>query len=291
MDVNLDASQVPTDHSPIATPEVISPVVALSTQTLTIASLGFAVLLVALLVSFSRRRSKAKGNTLLLIGPSDAGKTAILSSLVYGQTLPSHTSLQTNTSVVSLGDAQKPLLAVDIPGHPRIRDQFNEHLVNAKAVAFVVDASTVSRSGPAVAEHLHLILHALTSLPPSQTAPAFAIIAHKCDLLKATASASADQLAIGRVRTVLERELDKRRASHAGGVGVESLGSEEEGSSELGGLECTGGGEFKFDQWEGGEVTFVGSSVIVGKESGVESEKASSSIGLSSFREWLEELR
>lgn len=135
-----------------------------------------------------------------------------------------------------------------------------------------------------------MILHALTSVPPTQSPPAFAIVAHKCDLLKPTSSASADQLAIGRVRTVLERELDKRRASHAGGVGVESLGSEEEGSSELGGLECTGGGEFKFDQWEGGEVTFIGSTVTVGKDSEVESEKASSSVGLSSFREWLSEL-
>jgi len=44
------------------------------------------------------------------------------------------------------------LRVIDIPGHPRIRDQFREHLSDANAVAFVVDASTVSRNGPAVAE-------------------------------------------------------------------------------------------------------------------------------------------
>ena len=108
-------------------------------------------------------------------------------------------------------------------------------------------------------------------------------------MLKATAQATPDQLAINRVRTVLERELEKRRTSHAGGVGVESLGAEEEGSSELCGLECTSGGEFKFAQWEGGEVTFIGSSVTFGKAEG-DSEKSSSLDGLSSFREWLEEL-
>ena len=70
---------------------------------------------------------------------------------------------------------------------------------------------------------------------------------------------------------------------------MESLGAEEEGSSELGGLECTSGGEFKFAQWEGGEVTFIGSSVAFGKAEG-DSEKSSSLDGLSSFREWLEEL-
>ena len=72
--------------------------------------------------------------------------------LVSGQALPTHTSLQTNTSVVSLSGTSKSVLAVDVPGHPRIRDQFHEHLPDAKAVAFIVDASTISRSGPAVAE-------------------------------------------------------------------------------------------------------------------------------------------
>lgn len=38
---------VPNDHTPVPTPEVVSPVVAISTQTLTIASLALAVLLVA----------------------------------------------------------------------------------------------------------------------------------------------------------------------------------------------------------------------------------------------------
>ncbi|KAH8106791.1 P-loop containing nucleoside triphosphate hydrolase protein [Cristinia sonorae] len=276
-------------YTPIPTPEVVSPVPAITSQNLIFASLGVAVLLVALLVGLSRKRSKSRGNTLLLVGPSDGGKTAILSSLLYGQTLPTHTSLQTNTSVIPLPGSQKSLLAADVPGHPRIRDQFQEHLPDAKAVAFVVDASTISRNGPAVAEHLHLILHALTSLPPSQNAPAFAIIAHKADQLKASASTSSEQLAINRVRSVLERELEKRRTSHAGGVGVESLGSEEEGSSELGGLECEGGGEFKFAQWEGGEVTFIGSSVTIGKEGAVVDEK-SSTAGLFSFKEWLEGL-
>ena len=37
-------------------------------------------------------------------------------------------------------------------GHPRIRNQFQEHLATTKAIAFVVDASTISRNGPAVAE-------------------------------------------------------------------------------------------------------------------------------------------
>lgn len=99
---------------------------------------------------------------------------------------------------------------------------------------------------------------------------------------------TAEQLAINRVRTILERELDKRRTSHAGGVGVESLGGEGEEGSELGGLECTGSGEFRFAEWEGGEVSFFGTSVAVGKAVPTEDEKGKD--GLAPFSEWLLEL-
>jgi len=60
--------------------------------------------------------------------------------------------LQTNSSTLALPERKKTIRVVDIPGHPRIRDQFQEYLDDAKAVVFVVDASTISRNGAAVAE-------------------------------------------------------------------------------------------------------------------------------------------
>lgn len=60
--------------------------------------------------------------------------------------------MQTNLAEVTLPNAQKTIRTIDVPGHPRIRDQFKDYLPEAKAVAFVVDASTVSRNGAAVAE-------------------------------------------------------------------------------------------------------------------------------------------
>lgn len=72
--------------------------------------------------------------------------------LAYHQTLPTHTSLQVNSAVVSSASGQREHLVVDVPGHPRIRDQFKEYIPDAKAVVFVVDASTISRNGPLVAE-------------------------------------------------------------------------------------------------------------------------------------------
>ncbi|KAF7363590.1 hypothetical protein MSAN_01015800 [Mycena sanguinolenta] len=276
--------------APQITPEVVPVMPAtpiFTSQTLTIAAFSLAVACLAILIFFTRRKSRSKGNLLLLVGPPDAGKTAILSTLVYNQTLPTHTSLQTNVSTVALPEVKKTLTVVDIPGHPRIRDQVSEYIGDAKAIAFVVDASTVSRNGPAVAEHLHIILNALTSLPPSQVLPSLVILAHKSDLLKSgtAASATSESLAINRVKTILERELEKRRASQSGGVGVEGLGEEGE-RTEMGGLECSGEkGVFRFDAWEGGEVLFLGTSVKVGQ--GVQEEEKTDTDGLSSLRQWM----
>jgi hypothetical protein len=125
----------------------------------------------------ARRKSKSTGNTVLFVGASDAGKTAILSSvsrqlplhtlsevprlkyfwirlvqLAFHQQPPTHASLQTNSSLITLPNVKQPVQAVDIPGHPRIRVQYRDHFNDAKAIVFVVDASTVSRNGAAVAE-------------------------------------------------------------------------------------------------------------------------------------------
>lgn len=279
MDPSLNPSVTITPQ-----PEVLLPSSVFTRQTLVIASLSLGIVLLAIFFILTRRRTSARGDAVLLVGPLDAGKTAILSTLAYKQTLPSHTSMQSNSAVVPL--AQKTLRIIDIPGHPRIRDQFREHMQDARGIVFVVDASTVARAGPAVAEHLHQVLHAITSLLPSRPTPALLIVAHKSDLLKPTAQATPDQLAINRVRTILERELERRRASQAGGVGIEGLGAEG-AESELGGLECSGAGEFKFENWEGGDVSFVGTYVAVGATVSAIEEKGH---GLSPFNEWLEGL-
>ncbi|KAL4067898.1 signal recognition particle receptor beta subunit-domain-containing protein [Scleroderma yunnanense] len=270
------------------TSEVVPFIGSLSTQSIALVSFVAAVFLF-LVLTLMRRRSTSRGNSLLLVGPPDSGKTAIFSTLSYNQTLPSHMSLQTNSTVVALSGS-KILRVVDVPGHPRIRDQFRDHLGVAKAIVFVVDASTISRNGHAVAEHLHQVLHAITSLPPSHPTPPLVILAHKTDLLKTSAStSSAADIAISRVRTILERELEKRRASQASGVGIESLGAEGE-ITEMGGLDCVGpaGVAFKFSEWEGGEVDFAATWVKVGEKD--EEGKGEGEDGLASLKNWLGEL-
>lgn len=69
------------------------------------------------------------------------------------------------------------------------------------------------------------------------------------------------------MRAILERELEKRRRSHTGGVAIDELGAEGEENSEWGGLDCNGapGESFKFSEWEGGDVEFVGTWVSAGE--------------------------
>ena len=74
---------------------------------------------------------------------------------------------------------------------------------------------------------------------------------------------------------------------------MESLGDDGKGDEGAltaeGGLECSGSGEFRFSEWEGGEVTFLGSFVKVGEKASEGDEKAEAD-GLESFKEWLNDL-
>jgi signal recognition particle receptor subunit beta len=65
------------------------------------------------------------------------------------------------------------------------------------------------------------------------------------------------------VKSVLERELEKRRTAQIKGINIEGLGEEGE-RTDMGGLECgeKEGSSFKFDEWEGGEILFLGTSTV-----------------------------
>ena len=93
------------------------------------------------------------------------------------------------------------------------------------------------------------------------------------------------------MRTVLERELEKRRRSHTGRVPIDELGAEGEDNTELGGLDCTGppGAAFQFADWEGGNIDFVGSWVRVGEEGEVKEEKEGGGEGTGRLLAWLDQ--
>jgi len=90
------------------------------------------------------------------------------------------------------------------------------------------------------------------------------------------------EIAVNRVRSILERELTKRASDLRNSVSIEGLGSDQpssslgdqgviDSSSGLTGLECVSGAAgvkegFKFTNWEYGEVDFVSSWVEVSRQ-------------------------
>lgn len=121
--------------------------------------------------------------------------------------------------------------------------------------------------------HLHLIMHAISNLPPSQKPPPLLIFANKADLMSATSRDKTKtpntSLAVTRTTTILERELEKRRLNSlkTGNAVLDSLGSDgadgdiDDGG--IGGLDVTGSDGFKFERWEGGEVEIKGGWVDI----------------------------
>ena len=100
------------------------------------------------------------------------------------------------------------------------------------------------------------------------------------------------------MRTVLERELEKRRAAATSGVGIEGLGSSSSGftsnegddeSLGMSGLDCTSGsnGAFKFSHWEGGEVEFAATWVEIDSKVKELEKSESDSTGLDSLKSFL----
>lgn len=136
------------------------------------------------------------------------------------------------------------------------------------------------------------MLHAVTNLPPSANVPPILIFANKSDLIFAPASSTRETVAAERVRTILERELEKRRKSSLTCVDVGGLGEtgEEEDGAVQGGMETLGDEPFTFAKWEGGEVTIVGGCVEKQKLETTEKSKETTAGGLAALGSWLDGL-
>jgi hypothetical protein len=112
-------------------------------------------------------------------------------------------------------------------------------------------------------------MSAISNLPPSQHPPPLLLFANKSDLLPTpttttttTTKTPNTTLAVSRLTTILERELEKRRQSSLRsaatvGAALNELGDgdNDAGEDSLGGLDISQGDTFSFEFWEGGEVS------------------------------------
>ncbi|WWC69623.1 uncharacterized protein I206_103566 [Kwoniella pini CBS 10737] len=280
-----------------------------------VATAGGLVVLLLFLSFFrtSKKTSRRSGpTTVLLVGPSDGGKTSIFANLVHNSYPQTHTSIQpsitTFPSSSPFNDGQtKQVRLIDIPGHPRLRDELKKYIKDASAVVFVVDIQALVRNAAAIAEELPPILIALSNISVAQNLIEplkLQILAHKTDLLARSTSPSLKSppdipessisTARDRVKSILTREMDRMKSARGGSGGkIESMGKVsggasagffarlfgsgggavegEEGEGEDESLIWGGKGQFDWNDIEGLEISFGASglgSVSEGKEKG-----------------------
>lgn len=113
-----------------------------------------------------------------MAGTPDAGKTAIFTKvriktrvsfggiyltpshnhfiqLAYDQLTPTHSSLTTNASLLTLtedGSSSATVKLIDVPGHARLRDKLQSALKETDDVVFVIDVAAIQKNGAEVTE-------------------------------------------------------------------------------------------------------------------------------------------
>eukprot|EP00967_Tisochrysis_lutea_P012916 scaffold14416_cov22-Tisochrysis_lutea.AAC.1 len=108
-----------------------------------------AVFFLLLVLRALSRPSKSTLPPVLLVGPCGAGKTALFFALrdasLHNGTVA---SMQENEGMVQLqgekGSKKGQARLLDVPGHERLRHKLEQHLSDACAVVFVVDATDIT---------------------------------------------------------------------------------------------------------------------------------------------------
>ncbi|KAM3208822.1 hypothetical protein ACQJBY_063483 [Aegilops geniculata] len=119
---------------------------------------------VLVLVAASCLKS-SKPNTIVLSGLSGSGKTVLFYQLRDGSSHQGTVTSMTHNNATFVLHSElerkgkiKPVHAIDVPGHARLKSKLDEVLPQAAGVVFVVDALDFLSSMQAAAEYLYDIL-------------------------------------------------------------------------------------------------------------------------------------
>ncbi|XP_043466657.1 signal recognition particle receptor subunit beta [Leptopilina heterotoma] len=157
----------------------------------------FCVILTLVLVTLWRRR-KSAGNSILITGLSDAGKTILFSRLLNSKFISTYTSVKENTGNIYINNHS--LRIVDIPGHERLRYKyFDKYKSSARALVYVIDAVTLQKDIRDVAEFLYSLL----SIISIQRHIPILVLCNKQDQTMAKGC--------GVIKTLLEKEINLLR--------------------------------------------------------------------------------
>ena len=186
----------------------------------------------------------AKGDSILLVGNTNSGKTVLMYRMVHGElveTVPSMKQTQVEVSC-GAGEGATKAKVIDVPGHPRMRGLLPSFLPRAKAIVFVVDSSAVGDQVTAVAELLYEIL---TDEAVQAASPALLFACNKQDQRLAKAPE--------KICSMLEKEMTELQTTRAS---LEDTSNE--GAAVLGRV----GESFDFEQDAPCATSFVGCSAL-----------------------------
>ncbi|KAI9012101.1 signal recognition particle receptor beta subunit-domain-containing protein [Phycomyces nitens] len=193
---------------------------------------GIATILAVIAAAFFLLKKKQTGDTILLLGVSDAGKTALYTLIRFGKKAATVTSMKENQSSVTLGN--KTFDLVDMPGHERIRYRYSEFIPVGRGIVYVIDSTTVSRQIRPVAEYLYNVL---ASLEAQKRKMPVLIACNKADMITA--------LPKDKIQALLEAEINRLRGTRT--AAVEQQNSEGDDQESFLGYE---GEAFRFEHLE-----------------------------------------
>jgi len=220
-----------------------------------------AVIVVLITIFFLLRR-KSKTRSVLLVGPTDVGKSAMFSQVVGGKNLQTVTSVLPNEGEYIPSNGSPALTIKDLPGHERVRIKYwDTSKSGARGIICVVDSAGGNK---AVRESAEIIYTVLTDPSVTSVRPNILVFANKQD---APLSKS-----INVIKTQLERELTTLRMTKSAGLTSTGGGSSTE--KFLGKMDR----DFEFSHAAPLKVEFAEGSCLTGAEN------------LSSVTNWLDSI-
>lgn len=175
---------------------------------------------VVLLIVLLRRQKSASRRSVLIVGPSDGGKTALFSQLVHGRCVDTYTSMVENCDVksFSVGDGSKSaktVQLVDLPGHERLRVAgLTKHKSSARGILYVVDASNVAKT---IADSTEFLFKILSDPVFHKNGVPVLVVCNKSDLETAKSA--------GIIERELEKEINLLRDTHSRNILTSTDGS------------------------------------------------------------------
>eukprot|EP00761_Pharyngomonas_kirbyi_P005705 gb/GECH01005710.1/.p1 GENE.gb/GECH01005710.1/~~gb/GECH01005710.1/.p1 ORF type:complete len:267 (+),score=55.47 gb/GECH01005710.1/:1-801(+) len=161
-------------------------------------SIIIVLLIIFTLILGSKKRNNR--NTTLILGLTDSGKTAMYHQLKDGKLRKTYASMRTNEGTFPLKGFHEDTSyhIVDIPGHPRLRDEYRAFIGEAGAIIYVVDAAEITRRDQ---ENAQLLFEVMTNPQVYEHSVPIFVACNKSDRVTAYKKQS--------VQKRLEKELSR----------------------------------------------------------------------------------